>query len=83
MFEDCNTMDELNRQRVEAIKSGHPAVLINKAYAKRKSMLLSGGDRAFKKLVFVSKPIPDPEVVIGIDNVSWDDANPYTLYVEV
>lgn len=83
MFETCTSLDDLNRERVEAIRSGHPAVAVNKAYAKMKASILANQSRSFKKLSFVEVPFPDLESKVGIDNVSWDDTDPYTLYVEV
>lgn len=82
MFEQCNTLEELNRERIESIRSGNPSMLVNKEYAKRKAVLLSNQDRSHKKLRFVSVPLPTLETIIGVDNAWWEDENPYRIYIE-
>ena len=83
MFENCNTLDDLNRSRIEAIKNGELPVIVNKAYAKRKALILDGQTRGFKKLIFIKKPVPVAEdYTIGF-KFDWDDDDQYKLYVEV
>lgn len=83
MFEKCTNMESLNKERIELIRGGNPSIVVNKEYAKKKALILSGHERGFKKLTFVSKKVvPQEELVVGIDNVWWEDDEPYRIYVE-
>lgn len=74
MFEDCKTMSELNQARISALRDKSPAVLVNKEYAKRKALLISGENRDFKRIKFVPVPILESEFVTGID-FAYEDGN--------
>lgn len=74
MFENCNSMADLNKARVEAIKSGNPAVLVNKEYARRKALIISGEGRGFKRVGFVPVPLPEVEITAGI-NFAYEEGD--------
>ena len=83
MFENCTNLESLNKERIELIRSGNPSIVVNKEYAKKKALILSGHERDFKKLNFISKKVvPQEELITGIDNVWWEDETPYRIYVE-
>lgn len=83
MFESCNSIEELNRERLELIRSGNPSVLVNKEYAKKKALLLSNQDKGFKKLHFIGVPvIESTELLTGISNAWWEPDEPYRMYIE-
>lgn len=83
MFESCNNLDELNRLRLEEIRNGNPAAVVNKEYAKRKTILLSTQQLDYKRLRFVTKAVvPKVENLVGITDVYWDETDPYKVYVE-
>lgn len=82
MFEQCKDMASLNEARVSEIKSGTPAVLVNKEYAKRKAILLNTENRGFKRVSFVSVPVIEPEVIIGVDFAYEEDAHTIQVITE-
>lgn len=82
MFEECRDMAELTQARVRAVQSGQPAVLVNKAFAQRKAILLGTQDRGFKRIGFFPVPIPEVEVVDGVDFAAYDDTEPCVIYVD-
>lgn len=72
-------MASLNKARVSEIKSGTPAILVNKEYAKRKSLLLTSDARDYKVVHFTPVPVLEPEVNIGVDFAYEED--PYTIQI--
>lgn len=74
MFDNCNSMAELNEARIEAIKNGNPAILVNKEYAKRKALIMSTESRGFKRVAFFPVPLPELEYQAGI-NFAYEQDN--------
>ncbi|MCM1441267.1 MAG: hypothetical protein NC131_18990 [Roseburia sp.] len=68
-------MSELNEARINAIKSGNPAVFVNKEYARRKSLIISGESRGFKRVRFVPVPLPEIDMSMGVDFAYEDGDN--------
>lgn len=79
MFEGVSSVEELNKERVEALRRGVTPLEANKAYAKRKAEIMSGQARPFKRLVFESPEPAESGVIIALHGVSFDE---YTLYIE-
>lgn len=74
MFDGCKSMAELNEARIEAIRSGNPAILVNKEYAKRKALLMSSESRDFKRVAFFPVPLPELEYQVGT-NFAYEKDN--------
>lgn len=80
MFEKCKDIAELNQERIAMIRSGNPAVVVNKAYAQRKADLLSTQTRGFTRVPFYPASASEPEQIIAIQ-ATWTQEDPYTLLV--
>ena len=79
MFEGVSSVEELNKERVEALRRGVTPLEANKAYAKRKAEIMSGQSRSFKRLTFESPEASEAGVVVALQGVTFDA---YTLYIE-
>lgn len=61
MFNNCNTLAELNAARIKAVSSGEDITAVNNAYNARRFEILNQR-KTFALLQF--KPVPDPEPVL-------------------
>lgn len=81
MFESCKDLASLNEERIRAIRSGVPSVQVNKEYTRRKQELLSSQSESYKRVPFFPAPYIEALEVVAI-NASWEDEDPYTLYID-
>lgn len=81
MFENCNTMSELNEARLNAIKQGTPPVIVNKEYGRRKSEIFTSKDSEYRRVPFVPVEFNTNKETIFPIEAYWDDDNPYVLYI--
>lgn len=81
MFEQCNDLSALNEERINLIRGGHPSVVVNKEYARRKASLLCAQERGFNRIPFYPVPLPEVQKHAGILNADWSNEDPYTLVV--
>lgn len=81
MFELCNDLSQLNAERIAAIKSGNPSVIVNKEYARRRAVLLSTQERTFKRIPFYPVAIPTLPMIVAMPNVYWEDEDPYRMII--
>lgn len=81
MFEQCTTISQLTELRINELRNGKDPIEVNKAFAARKADILSSQHTEFKQLPILKIEVPMPELYTGIDFVTWEDSDPYTLTV--
>lgn len=65
MFDNCNSLQELNARRRELLLSGTPAASVNAAYNRAKQALVSAAPSYRKIPTFrLSDPVPIPRTVL-------------------
>lgn len=81
MFEQCSTISQLTECRVKELRSGKDPIEVNKAFAARKAEILSSQHTEFKQLSLMKLEVPVPKQYVGINFVTWEDDDPYSLII--
>lgn len=84
MFSQCKSLEELSSSRVSILQSGVNPLEVNKSYEKRKREILSGASLGYKRVKFVSVPIPENlDVVVGVDFAYEDERSGIHIFTGV
>lgn len=72
MFEECNTLAELNAARIKAVSSGADLMEANNAFNKRRSEIVNAR-KPYKVLTFITNPEPHEDITTFINVIGRVD----------